>query len=293
MARGNCNGMNYIENEAAYARARTARIQANARKGRGQRWLAADASRAVLVERLEREASAGFLAKMLEAYREWGSLTDGQESAVRKVFAQRDGAIATRKAADATSQHVGTIGERIVLDAAVSFVTGYESNYGYVTVTGLRDAAGNIYIFKGVPLKLDTTGKVGDANILSYRVAARGDVVKVRATIKAHGERDGARQTIMARPKVESIVTPATPVDVVPAPAPAPAAPAAPRYTADGERIWLVMADRANGTTDAYPQQFASQEAATAALEHIKANTGPFFRGFLEAGDHAYVDRQY
>lgn len=47
-----------------------------------------------------------------------------------------------------------------------------------------RDEAGNTVVYKG------------------KSIAAKGDTIVVKATIKAHGERDGEKQTVIARPAV-------------------------------------------------------------------------------------------
>jgi hypothetical protein len=47
------------------------------------------------------------------------------------------------------------------------------------------------------------------------------------------------------------------------------------------------MASRANGTTDTYPEQFASEEAAHAALPRITIER------WIADGDLLFVDRQY
>ena len=112
-----------IENEAAYEDAIRRNIRNNARKGKQKRWVAEDATRQTVLDFLARfgtdddgNAKANFLGKMVESSWEWGTLTAGQEAAVRKIMAQRaeqDAARAAEKAATAaTSQHVGTIGER-------------------------------------------------------------------------------------------------------------------------------------------------------------------------------------
>ena len=84
-----------IEHPDRYDAAVNARIKANASKGRRTRWMAADPTREGLVEWLTVTGydKGGFLQKMLDAYNEWGSLTEGQEAAVRR---SRDGAAAKK-----------------------------------------------------------------------------------------------------------------------------------------------------------------------------------------------------
>ena len=97
--------MAYVENPVAYERARIARIRANARVGKAQRWMAEDATRQEVVDFLNGPGVRGeFLAKMAESLREWGSLTEKQEAAVRKCMtgnAERDAKRAQENAAAA------------------------------------------------------------------------------------------------------------------------------------------------------------------------------------------------
>jgi hypothetical protein len=86
---------------------------------------------------------------MCESYEKWGSLTEGQEAAVRRIFADDDARKAEWRARDAQSQHVGQPGGRLTIIATISFVTSYETDYGTMFVTGLRDDADNVLIYKG------------------------------------------------------------------------------------------------------------------------------------------------
>jgi hypothetical protein len=226
------NSYTVIENEAAYNDAISRRIKENARKGKLKRWLAEDASRPALIEALceavygpkldadlellfadgiyEDEMSPAdqarvrawqkarnshrvnpFLAKMHDSYMEWGSLTPGQEVAVRKCLdtdaarkAERDAQRAEAKAAEAaTSTHIGTVGKREVFTLAVRNVMTFDGTYGTTFIHILHDAAGNLVVYKG-----------------TKRLAQKGETVTVKATVKDHGEREGVKQTILARP---------------------------------------------------------------------------------------------
>ena len=54
-----------------------------------------------------------------------------------------------------------------------------------------EDSDGNVVVYKG-------SGHLYNAD---GQGATKGDKVAVKATIKEHGERDGVKQTIIARPK--------------------------------------------------------------------------------------------
>ena len=94
-------------------------------------------------------------------------------------------AVAAQRAAEnASSNYVGTVGERLTLALTCRWVRTFETQFGDMTVHGLADQAGNIVIYKG------------------RCIASKGDALTLTATVKAHEERDGAKQTIINRPKV-------------------------------------------------------------------------------------------
>ena len=84
------------------------------------------------------------------------------------------------------SQWIGQVGNRQSFgDLVITFCKGFHGYYGVTFINVLKDAAGNVIVCKG-------TKKLG----------ARGDRVKLTATIKQHGEREGVKQTIVNRPKL-------------------------------------------------------------------------------------------
>jgi hypothetical protein len=209
-----------VENEQAYIKAAKVRIEGNARKGRATRWLAShpDAQRAhdflfacgefapaqvldaddYVISNTTHplvEASFGdFRQKMFDSLVEWGSLTDGQTAAVVKMIDRAAERIAKREELKQVqrdgSQHVGVEGERRDFDLQVTFVTGFETQFGWSNVVGMVDANGNVHVYKGSSSLRNVDG--GDV--------AKGDRVLVKATV-THSERDGVRQTILKRPK--------------------------------------------------------------------------------------------
>ena len=77
--------------------------------------------------------------------------------------------------------------------------------YGYETVHiyTLADADGNCYVWKSTGwLDWDKPGHVGSDE---YVQAEPGDKVTMRATVKAHDEYRGVKQTVINRPKVKAI----------------------------------------------------------------------------------------
>jgi hypothetical protein len=137
-------------------------------------------------------ARGSFLDNIRKAIDEWGGLTDGQHAAVAKSFAAakdklagREVARAEANAADAKTNHVGTVGERRDFDLTAERTHRFESQFGTVYITIFRDADNNIVVYKG--------------NV----AFGRGEKVRGKATVKAHDLRDGVPQTIVARPKFE------------------------------------------------------------------------------------------
>lgn len=84
------------------------------------------------------------------------------------------------------SQHIGTVGEKIELELTVSHIAVFSGCYGNVYIHIMHDAARNVVIYKGS----------------NKRLAEKGAKIKVSAKVKAHGEREGVKQTVIERPKV-------------------------------------------------------------------------------------------
>ena len=178
----------HVENEAAYNTAVRETIKARATAKKRAAWIAADDTRPALVETISLMAydKGGFWASMDDALGKWGSLTAGQEAAVRRIFAQDAARKAERKAADASSAHVGTVGERRDWTLTLQGRFEYEGDFGVTYGHAFKDADGNVVIYKG-------------SNRLQ---GERGDTLTLKATVKAHTDRDGIAQTMISRPKV-------------------------------------------------------------------------------------------
>lgn len=97
------------------------------------------------------------------------------------------------------SQHIGKVGERITIEGTVFFRTSFDGVYGTTYITGIRDAAGNVYIQKGAPLKRTSKNQWGGTDEF---YCDKDDDVCIKATVKEHGVRGGVKQTIISRPKV-------------------------------------------------------------------------------------------
>lgn len=178
-----------IEDEQAYNAAISRRIKANALKGRAKRWLEADPTRADLAASIREkgyDTGSKFWNDMANQLDEWGSLSERQEAACRRILdedaARKADRLAAKRAADAGSVHVGTVGERRVFTLTVAAVVELIGQYGLSFINITKDEAGNVIIYKG------------------SNAWTKGETVTVKATIKAHGERDGVKQTNISRP---------------------------------------------------------------------------------------------
>lgn len=171
-----------------YESAIQARIKENARKGRSSRWMAENPERSVLIEKMN-NSSNSFIQKMLTSFFEWGSLTDGQEKAVINIFSKDEERKAGYKAADANSKFVGTVTVRQEFTLTMKSYTSFESDFGLVHIYIFKDQEDNVVVYKG-------STNIG---------CIKGEVVKGKATVKAHNVREGINQTLISRPKFEIV----------------------------------------------------------------------------------------
>ena len=105
-------------------------------------------------------------------------------------FEEREIERRERAKVEADSVHVGTVGERMDVEATVMSVYEHEGNYGTTFITKLRDDQGNIYKWFG-----------------SYELE-RGSVVRAKWTVKDHSEYKGVKETVLNRPsKLETVRT--------------------------------------------------------------------------------------
>ena len=165
-----------------------------------------------IVENLEPRT---FFDKIHLSILKWGAPTQGQADAIRRILDQEDAKKAEWKARDGLSQHIGAVGDKIEVEAVVYFQTGFNTQWGYTTITGFR-AGDNIIIHKGTAPRVD--GAEPNETNSSYdwqtnkwvqyeftREVQKGDRVILKATVKEHGEREGVKQTIVTRPKTKPV----------------------------------------------------------------------------------------
>jgi len=117
----------------------------------------------------------------------YGSISEKQISFAQSLLERISGraALAAQRAAEnAASAFLGAVGDRLTLTLTLQWSKSFETQYGMLTVHGFKDASGNIVIYKG------------------NRIADNGETLTLKATVKAHEDREGTLQTIINRPKV-------------------------------------------------------------------------------------------
>ena len=127
------------------------------------------------------------LREMVSKLVKYGTLSEKQVAFAQSLLERISGraALAAQRAAEnAASAFLGAVGDRLTLTLTLQWSKSFETQYGMLTVHGFKDASGNIVIYKG------------------QRIADKGETLTLKATVKAHEDREGTRQTIINRPKV-------------------------------------------------------------------------------------------
>lgn len=83
---------------------------------------------------------------------------------------------------NAASNYVGEVGKRVVIEVVCNKVLAFDGAYGTTHIHLMNDLAGNCLVWKSSSTVLDV-----------------GKTVKLKATIKAHEERKGTKQTLLSR----------------------------------------------------------------------------------------------
>lgn len=196
----NINVPDGIENEAAYIAAAHARISENARKT-----FYKDHADAGIIAAFIRRGYIGdgrysddFIGSLAKAFDTYGKLSPKQCDAVRKMIATSDARRAEwaskQAEIDAKREHIGAVGQKMTLTLTLKKrieLQGASFSYYDTGISDLlifEDSNANVVIYKG---KSDALYNVGE-----------GDTITLTATIKAHGVRNGVKQTIIQRPKL-------------------------------------------------------------------------------------------
>lgn len=112
-----------------------------------------------------------------EYYTVWKFTKEGQK--------KREEEKAAKKEIDSSGVWIGEIKKREVFELTIEKVLTFETMYGYMTVNLMKCGA-NTVVYKG-------NSSLGEA----------GDTIKVKATVKEHGEYEGVKQTIINRPVLQ------------------------------------------------------------------------------------------
>ena len=193
--------MSFIVNETAYQNAIARNIRMNAQKGRRAVWMKLEGAKRVndFINQIgefkptENHAQhpvvkaahgSDFYHAMQDNIMTYGGLTEKQNEAVLAMIARAEakvaGYAAKRVAEAAKSNWIGTVGERRMFVLSVRHVITMEGIYGTSYLHIMEDADGNVVIYKGT--------KRYDG------------IISIKATVKEHGEREGVKQTKIARP---------------------------------------------------------------------------------------------
>lgn len=96
-----------------------------------------------------------------------------------------NGEVAKRQQ-NATSVHIGAIGDRIEIEGTIERVVSVDTQFGTMRVNVIRCGNGNVVVYRG-----------------NY-LGSKDELVHMMATIADHTEFNGIKQTIVQRPKIIS-----------------------------------------------------------------------------------------
>ena len=121
----------------------------------------------------------------------WGNLSEKQTDVVRKAlarakdnYARKDELKAKWAEQSAKRKHVGEVGDKkFFVDGTISFVRSFEGKWGITYLTLIRDADDNTIKYMG------------------KHVGEKGQKITMTATVKAHEEYNGEKQTVVNRPR--------------------------------------------------------------------------------------------
>lgn len=132
-------------------------------------------------------------------FNKYGKLTEKQVACVLKAIdkrtAQKAEWVEKKAAADAKSEFVGEVGDKIqirltvqaVIEIAVPAFSYYDSGVSWINI--LKDSAENIYVYRGKTF-----------------VGNKGETVVLKASIKEHSVYNGVKQNVIQRPKLVSTI---------------------------------------------------------------------------------------
>lgn len=111
-----------------------------------------------------------------------GDMANRMKAPTERQIELVNGEVAKRQQ-NATSAHIGAIGDRIEINGTIERVVSIETHFGIKNINIIR-CNGNVVVYRG-----------------NY-LGSKGEPVRMMATVAEHGERDGIKQTIVQRPKI-------------------------------------------------------------------------------------------
>lgn len=176
-----------------YTAEQVAKLDATADKRRATRQAKHQAEQARVAKELD-EKLAAFKAEHAEFCRDLSGLAGEFWNGFRDSFYKRLQAPTERQIAlvkgevaklqlNATSAHIGAVGDRIEIVGTIERVITTESFYGIKHINIIRCNDGNVVLYRG-----------------NY-IGGKDDAVHIMATVAEHTEYNGVKQTIVQRPK--------------------------------------------------------------------------------------------
>ena len=208
-------GYAIIDNPVAYEKATKARILANANKTFCKTYpdyadIEAFLSTGVTVDAYDRKIyKDNFAGSLASAYANYGKLSEKQVEAVRKIIIKnaerREAFVKAVEEQKAHSAFLGVANERMefklhvdkIVEVEVQKFSYYDSSIMRIYL--MRDEAGNRVVYK-----TKTNWHMSAMDGICMFVEEKSDIT-VKATVKAHTEYKGEKQTIIQRAKVLSI----------------------------------------------------------------------------------------
>lgn len=104
------------------------------------------------------------------------------------------------------SQYQGEVGKRITVRIVTHKEFDFESDFGYMTIYTMKDAAGNVYVWKtGSALGYDVPYTTENGNTYyDFHGIAEDEEFTLTGTVKAHSEYKGEKQTVLIRCKAKA-----------------------------------------------------------------------------------------
>jgi len=209
----------HIEHPEAYASAVKANIINNAKKTWRKNTPECETIEQFIASGYSHQTARGewvytdnFVGSLCKAFDTYGKLSEKQCAAVLKMIVKADERRVAYTAAieeqKARSVHLGVASERVqlklyvdkIVEVEVERFSYYDSSTMYIYL--MRDEAGNRIVYKTKAV-LGLNVKGDDFNQF-FPVLEKGDI-ELKATVKAHAEYKGEKQTIIQRAKVLSI----------------------------------------------------------------------------------------